>query len=247
MGKNIFRSILIVLYLVCSLTEAKGAVFQLSTCADINCVNNKQDEVPGVKDCDWLNLFNGKDLGGWHMYNSSNAVNWIVEDGVLFTVGGNGDIVTDEEFENFVLEVEWKIENEGNSGIFYYVIEDEKYKTIWETGPEFQIIDENNYPIELLEKQKTGACSDVIAPDKLTSNPPGEWNFTRIISNNGNIEHWLNGHLVLSFSMDSEKWRNAFQDSKFAEFDYAKIRKGKIGLQDHGDPVFYRRVRICKL
>lgn len=247
MERNIYRGVLIALYLVCSFPEADGAIFQVSTSVDINCVNGKHDDKAGIKDCEWLNLFNGEDLGGWHMYNSNSAVNWIVEDGVLFTAGGNGDIVTDEEFENFVLEVEWKIEKGGNSGIFYYVIEDEKYKRIWETGPEFQIIDENNYPIELLEKQKTGACSDVIAPSELTSNPPGEWNITRIISKDGNIEHWLNGCLVLSFSIDSEEWKNAFQESKFAEFDYAKIRKGKIGLQDHGDPVFYRKIRICKL
>lgn len=247
MERNIFRGVLIALYLVCSFPEADGAIFQVSTSVDINCVNGKHDDKAGIKDCEWLNLFNGEDLGGWHMYNSNSAVNWIVEDGVLFTAGGNGDIVTDEEFENFVLEVEWKIEKGGNSGIFYYVIEDEKYKRIWETGPEFQIIDENNYPIELLEKQKTGACSDVIAPSELTSNPPGEWNITRIISKDGNVEHWLNGNLVLSFSMDSEEWKNAFQESKFAEFDYAKIRKGKIGLQDHGNPVFYRKIRICNL
>lgn len=247
MEKNVYRAVLIAFYLVCSFPVANGAQFEVLTSPETKCANCQHNVAAVVENCEWLNLFNGEDLGGWHMYNSNSAVNWVVEDGVLFTEGGNGDIVTDEEFENFVLEVEWKIEKGGNSGIFYYVIEDEKYKRIWETGPEFQIIDENNYPVELLEKQKTGACSDVIAPSELTSNPPGEWNITRIISKDGNVEHWLNGNLVLSFSMDSEEWKNAFQESKFAEFDYAKIRKGKIGLQDHGNPVFYRKIRICNL
>lgn len=183
----------------------------------------------------------------WHEYNSEKPANWAVKDGILYTTGGNGDIVTNKEYGNFELEVEWKIKKGGNSGICYYVVEGEKYKNMWETGPEFQIIDENNYPIELLEKQKTGSCSDVLPPTELASNPPGDWNHTRIVAKNGNIEHWLNGKLILSFSMDSVEWKNAVQESKFSKFDYAKVRKGKIGLQDHGNPVYYRKIRIRKL
>ncbi|KUK78356.1 MAG: Uncharacterized protein XD92_0360 [Proteiniphilum acetatigenes] len=183
----------------------------------------------------------------WHEYNSKKPANWIVKDGILYTLGGNGDIVTNKEYGNFELEVEWKIEKGGNSGIFYYVVEGEQYKSMWETGPEFQIIDERNYSIDLLEKQKTGACSDVLPPTKLASNFPGEWNYTRIVAKNGNIEHWLNGKLVLSYSMDSDEWKNAVQESKFSKLNYAKIRKGKIGLQDHGDPVYFRKIRIREL
>ena len=123
----------------------------------------------------------------------------------------------------------------------------EQNNRIWETGPEFQIIDDNNYPIELLEKQKTGACSDVLPPLKLTSNPPGQWNYTRIVVVNGYVEHWLNNQLILTYSMDTEYWEKAVRESKFSEFEYAKIRKGKIGFQDHGNPIYFRKIRILKL
>ena len=195
----------------------------------------------------WENIFNGKNLDGWHLYNSDKSVNWSVENGILFSNGGNGDIVTDAEFENFELEVEWKIKEGGNSGIFYCVQEEEQYKYLWHTGPEFQIIDDVNYPANLLEKQKTGSCSDVLPPTKLSSHSPGEWNSTRIIVFNGNVEHWLNGELVLRYSMDSQLWKEAVEQSKFSDLDYAKVRKGKIGLQDHGNPIYFRKIRIHEL
>lgn len=195
----------------------------------------------------WQNLFNGTNLDGWHAYNSDESLKWSVKDGVLFTTGKNGDIVSCNEYSNFELEVEWKINRGGNSGIFYFVQEKEEYTRMYETGPEFQIIDEKNYPIKLLEKQKTGACSDVLPPTELASNPAGEWNSTKIIVTNGKVEHWLNGRLILAYSMDSEAWKLAVKESKFSKLDYAKIRKGKIGLQDHGNPVFYRKIRIREL
>lgn len=195
----------------------------------------------------WKNLFNGSNTEGWHKYNSSDSVNWIVKDGVLYTPGNKGDIVSDLEFENFELEVEWKIEPKSNSGIFYFVQESERYKWIWETGPEFQIIDDLNYPAKLLEMQKTGACSDVLPPTALASNPPGKWNSARILVMDGNVEHWLNDQLILEYSMNSEEWKSSVAESKFSELDYAKTQKGKIGLQDHGGPVYFRKIRIREL
>ena len=118
---------------------------------------------------------------------------------------------------------------------------------MYETGPEFQIIDDLNYPIDLLDKQKTGACSDVLPPIELASNPPGMWNKTSIIVVNGKVEHWLNDRLILTYVMDSEAWRLAVKESKFSKLDYAKVRKGKIGLQDHGDPVYFRKIRIREI
>lgn len=199
------------------------------------------------QDSCWKNIFNGKNLDGWHLYNSDKSINWLVEDGIMFSNGGNGDIVTDAEFENFELEVEWKIKEGGNSGIFYCVQEEEQHKYLWHTGPEFQIIDDASYPGSLLEKQKTGSCSDVLPPIKLSSHSLGEWNSTRIIVFNGNVEHWLNGELVLRYSMDSQLWKEAVEESKFSDLDYAKVRKGKIGLQDHGKPIYFRKIRIHEL
>lgn len=196
---------------------------------------------------EWTDLFDGKTTTGWHGYLSKAPIGWEVRAGILFTSGGNGDIVTDREFTDFELIVEWKIEAGGNSGIFYHVQENPQYPRMYETGPEFQIIDENNYPMELLEKQKTGACSDVLAPKVLKSNFPGNWNTTRIKVKKGKVEHWLNGYKVLQFSMNTSKWKKQVKLSKFADLDYAKVRGGKIGLQDHGNPVYFRTIRIREL
>ena len=216
--------------------------------SELSCISiDSNNNLLKTQDSVWVNIFNGKNLEGWSLYNSDEKPQWLVQDTILFSPGGNGNIVTDSIFENFELEIEWKINLGGNSGIFYYVQEKKQYKKISDTGPEFQIIDDVNYPIKILEKQKTGACSDVLSPEKLVSHPPGQWNYTKIIVNKGNIEHWLNGELVLSYSMDSKLWKTAVQESKFSDSDYAKVRKGKIGLQDHGDPIYFRKIRIRKL
>ncbi len=192
----------------------------------------------------WELLFDGVSTQGWHSYLGDENTGWQVEDGILFTEGGNGDILTDDEFEDFELLVEWKIEDQGNSGVFYHVKEAPEYPRIHHTGPEFQLIDDENYPQELKENQKTGAISDLKAPEVLTSNPPGEWNHTRILVKGGIVEHWLNGEKVVEADMNSKEWEELVANSKFGEFDYATTDKGRIGLQDHGDPVAFRNIKI---
>lgn len=192
----------------------------------------------------WELLFDGTSTNGWHNYLQTTLEGWQVEDGILFTPGKQGDIVTDREFENFEISLDWKIEDQGNSGVFFHIVEDPKYKRIHETGPEFQIIDNENYPAELTESQKTGANSDVKAPTVAAANAPGSWNSTRISVNQGQVEHWLNGQKILEYDMDSPEWKQLVADSKFADMDYAKIRKGRIGLQDHGGPVYFRNIKI---
>src|SRR5690606_36966091 len=157
--------------------------------------------------------------------------------------GKQGDIVTDDVYENFELSLEWKIESQGNSGVFYNVVESSENKRMYETGPEFQIIDDSNYPQELTEQQKTGALSDVIAPSELTSTKSGEGNHTKIIVKNGNAEHWLNGKKILEYDLNSEELKNQIANSKFSTLpSYAKSLKGRIGLQDHGGPVYYKNI-----
>lgn len=195
----------------------------------------------------WQLLFDGESTNGWHNYLKNTLEGWQVEDGILFTPGKQGDIVTDREYENFEITLDWKIEEQGNSGVFFHVVEDPKYKRIHETGPEFQIIDDENYPQELTENQKTGANSDVKAPTELAANAPGSWNSTRILVNQGHVEHWLNNKKILEYDMDSPEWKQLVADSKFATMDYAEVRKGRIGLQDHGGPVFFRNIKIREL
>lgn len=245
MRKNFTKVNVFILVLICTFSYAYSVV--LSDTSPRLGSNSSNTVLLKVQESCWQNLFNGENLDGWHVYNSDKSINWSVKDGIMFSNGGNGDIVTDSEFENFELEVEWKINKGGNSGVFYYVQEEKQYKYLWHTGPEFQIIDDESYPGSLLEKQKTGSCSDVLPPTKLASHAPGEWNYARIIVFNGNVEHWLNGELVLRYSMDSEFWKDAVKGSKFSDLDYAKVRKGRIGLQDHGSPIYFRKIRIHEL
>lgn len=197
---------------------------------------------------DWQPLIRENSTVGWHSYLGDSVTGWEVKDGVLFTVGNNGDIVTDEVFEDFELSLQWRIEEQGNSGVFYHVDEKPENARIHMTGPEFQIIDDSNYPQELTDEQKTGALSDVIAPAIVATNPVGEWNETKIIVNSSAVEHWLNGEKVLKYTLDSEELKEQIANSKFESLpNFAKAGKGRIGLQDHGDPVYYKNLKIKKL
>jgi len=196
---------------------------------------------------EWITLIGQTPDQHWHTYLQDTVAGWEITDGVLSTPGKNGDLVSNDTFSNFELEVEWKINEGGNSGIFYYVVEDPKYKRMYETGPEFQLIDDTGYPQALTPAQKTGSLSDVIAPDTAAANPPGSWNQTKIVVNEGRAEHWLNGQLILTYELGTPEWEKMVAASKFADLDYGLTRSGRIGIQDHGDAVYFRNIRIRPL
>jgi len=210
---------------------------QSSDHTDTEIVNQENDDK-------WKFLIKDNSTEGWHNYLGDSNTGWQVENGILFTEGKNGDIVTNEVYENFELSLEWKIEEAGNSGVFYHVVESPEYKRMHETGPEFQIIDNENYPADLTEQQKTGALSDVLAPNEAAANAVGEWNHTRIIVNQGAVEHWLNDKKILEYQLGSDELKQQIAASKFAELPYAKVQSGRIGLQDHGGPVYYKNIKI---
>ena len=154
----------------------------------------------------WVSLFDGRTLNGWHGYNETGEVkNWTIEEGALVCLGAahgdtGGDIVTDKEFENFELTWEWKITKGGNTGVMYHVVEDPKYQAPYETGPEYQVIDDIGFPDKLEEWQKTGADYAMNLPnDKKRLKPVGEWNASKIVFNKGHVEHWLNGEKIVAF------------------------------------------------
>ncbi len=201
---------------------------------------------------EWRKLFDGKTTQGWHSNHQDFVKGWEVVDGNLMSHGRSGDLVTDEEFGNFELTFEFKIPPEGNSGVIYKVIEIEKQVSFY-SGPEYQIIDDENYPpdtidgvvVYLRDNQKTAANYDMHAPTQQVSKPAGQWNTGQIIVRDNHVEHWLNGVKVVDYEYGSEAWKAQLAKSKFTEWPYAEAHhKGKIALQDHREEVWYRNIRI---
>ncbi|MCE7993615.1 MAG: DUF1080 domain-containing protein [Roseivirga sp.] len=201
----------------------------------------------------WINLFNGKDFEGWQMFGKREiSSQWKVEDGLIkcnsdssFQSAGQQSLVTIEQYGDFELQLEFRITENGNSGIMYHVSQAPEYKTDYETGPEFQILDDNQDPNRPNNK-RLASNYDVYAPiDNKPFKGINEWNLARIIYNKGHVEHWLNGTKVLEFEEGSDDWKQRVANSKWATMpDYAKFKIGHISLQDHGDEVWYRNVKI---
>lgn len=208
----------------------------------------------------WKLLFDGKTTNGWHNFNKSTiGSSWKVVDGTLmldarqnpdghWQAPDGGDILAEGEYENFELNLDWKIAPCGNSGIIYNVIESPKYEYVWQTGPEMQVLDDVCHPDTRFSSHRAGDLYDLIPCKYVTVKPAGEWNKVRIIKNNGHVEHWLNGVKVVEYDMYTDEWLKMIANSKFRDMpDFGRAKKGKIALQDHGDRVWYRNIRIKSL
>lgn len=206
----------------------------------------------------WQLLFDGQTTKGWHVYNhKTDGSAWKVADGALYLdttqkkdwqVVGGGDIVTDDEFENYHFMVDWKIAKNGNSGIIFNINEDPKYEHTWHTGPEMQVLDDAGHSDAKIIKHRAGDLYDLISSSPETVKPAGEWNHVEIISNNGNLEFHLNGTKVLSTTMWDDNWKKMIANSKFKDMPgFGTFKKGRIGLQDHGNMVWFRNIMIKKL
>jgi len=206
----------------------------------------------------WKLLFDGKTTNGWRNFKSDKIGSaWKVQDGALYldntqkkdwqTVGG-GDIVTVDEYENYELSLEWKIQACGNSGVIFNVQEGPKYDYVWKTGPEMQVLDNACHPDAKIDKHRAGNLYDLIESKTVTVKPAGEWNQARLISNKGHLEFWLNGNKQVETEMFTPAWEAMITGSKFKDMpDFGKFRKGRISLQDHGDMVWYRNIKIKTL
>jgi hypothetical protein len=196
---------------------------------------------------EWRSLFDGKTTAGWRGYRQQTMPEgWKAVDGVLTRAGKAGDIVTVDEFGDFELSLEWKIAAGGNSGIFYRVTEEDD--VMWHGAPELQVIDEAGYKGELKPAQRAGANYDLHAPSRTVARPAGSWNETRILARGDHVEHWLNGVKVVEYELGSPEWETRVRESKFREHPrYGRARRGRIGIQDHGDAVAFRNIRIREL
>lgn len=207
---------------------------------------------------EWISLFDGQTFNGWSKYGGGEVGKaWKVENGELYLdaankdgwqTGDGGDIVTNEEFENFHFKYEWKIAPNGNSGVIFLVHESPEYQYPWQTGPEMQVLDNEGHPDAKIISHRAGDLYDLIVSSEETVKPAGEWNQAEIVINQGKLDLFLNGVNIVSTQLFTPDWEALIAKSKFKDMPgFGKYKKGKIALQDHGDVVHYRNLVIKKL
>jgi hypothetical protein len=197
-----------------------------------------------------VSLFDGKSTNGWHSYLKSGPGAWKVVDGVLQldpAAPGQGDLITDSEYENFDLKLEWNIAEGGNSGIIFGVHEDPSFDATYLTGIEMQILDDAKAEDNKLATHRAAALYDMKAPST-PAKPAGEWNKVEIKKLNGHLTFWLNGKKVIETQIGSPEWQDMLNKSKFKTWKgFAAYPKGHIALQDHGAVVSFKNITIKEL
>ena len=197
---------------------------------------------------EWTVLFDGKTVKGLRGYKQSGFPDsWEVVDGTLKTVPGHGvDLISEEVYKNFELELEWKVPKGGNSGIFYFATEEGNY--IWQSAPEMQVVDDEKHTDGKNTLTSAGALYALIAPSANVVKPVGEFNQVRIKVENNHVEHWLNGTKIVEYVYGSDMMWDLVAKSKFNKMPlFAKAPEGHIGLQgDHG-LIWYKNIRIRRL
>ncbi len=198
-------------------------------------------------------LFDGTSTTGWRTYKNKAADSWSVVDGVLYCKGDTtnksdmrADMMTTGMYENFDFSVDWKISPKGNSGIIY--LASEEFDAAYLSGPEYQIIDDKNFPEKLEDWQMTGADYAMYPAPAAAPNAVGEWNTSRIVKNKTHVEHWLNGKKIVEYEMGSADWKKKKAEGKWKDAaGYGMTAKGHIALQDHGSEAWFKNVKIKEL
>ncbi len=215
---------------------------------------------PEEKDQGWMLMFDGETTRGWKSYNGESfpEAGWTIEDGALKCIGSGkgeaggegGDIIYDEKLEDFLFKFEWKISEGGNSGVFY-LAQETPGEPIWKSAPEYQILDNERHPDAMLGEngnRQAGSLYDLIPADPQNAKPAGEWNTGQILVYQGTVVHYMNGEKVLEYHLGTSDWEKMIEESKFSEFpEFGKHFEGYIGLQDHGNDVWYRSMKLKKM
>jgi hypothetical protein len=192
----------------------------------------------------WKPMFDGKSLAGWRGYKTETApTGWTAADGVLTRTGAGGDLMTTEQYGDFEMRFEWKVTQGSNSGVIYRIATTEPYP--WHTGPEYQILHNAGHADGKNPITSAGSNYAVNPPTKDLSKPVGEWNEGRLIARGNHVEHWLNDVKVVEYEIGSADWAARVKASKFGKIPpYGTMKRGYIALQDHGDMVSYRNLKI---
>ncbi|MBX2968499.1 MAG: DUF1080 domain-containing protein [Cyclobacteriaceae bacterium] len=197
-----------------------------------------------------ISLFDGQSLNGWRTFRNLPNNSWEVVDGTLHCKpfsdteeNFRSDLITETQYRNFEFTFEFKLATQSNSGVMFRVSED--YELSYATGPEYQLIDDEGYPGTLAEENKTGGNYAMHIPENKILKPVGEWNEGKILVQENNVEHWLNGTRVVAYELNSPDWIARRDASKWKDFPaYGTIEKGHIALQDHGNEVWFRNIAI---
>ncbi len=249
------------------LMSALGAVALLASCGGAG--SKKADKA--AEEEGWTTIFDGKTFDGWRGYNKDTVpAAWTIEDGAIKINGSGageagarngGDLIyAAKQFGNFELELEWKVDKGSNSGIFYLAQEIPE-TPIYYSSPEYQILDNENHPDAKLGvdgNRMSASLYDMIPAKPQNSKPYGEWNTTKIMIYKGTVVHYQNGEAVLEYHLWTPEWKELLDKSKFSQEKNAKAydllmncggdaKQGYIGLQDHGDNVWYRNIRVKEL
>lgn len=229
------RSVLRFILLICALAAVAG----------LSASEMHDSGRTTASDAAWVSLFNGRDLEGWtNPMGGKVGPQWQVIDAELVLVeGGGGDIVTVDTFENFELRLEWRISEGGNSGIFFRVVMDGN--DVWMSGPEYQILDDFSFPALIGSRRTTGAVFDLHAPQAHPLRPLNQFNETTIRVEGGQVRYWLNGEQIAEFEIGSQDWEQRVAASKFSIYEQFGVNaSGHIALQDHGNPVWFKNIRV---
>lgn len=196
----------------------------------------------------WQLLFNGKDLTQWRNFKKPDLSDkWVIEDGsIKLTGAGGGDILTKATYTNFELKLDWKISEVGNSGIF--VLVDEQGPHIYSHAPEIQLLDNERHSDNKIDSHLSGSLYDLIASPPSSHRIAGEWNSITIRLQDRQLQVWQNNVKTADIVIGSEQWQQLVANSKFATWQgFAAATSGHIGLQDHGDIVWFKNIKIKEL
>lgn len=236
------------------ITELRAAVLLCTTiaaAAGCQSANSGKESdsmntpAPAVETAEWKSLFDGKTTAGWRNYKKQTVgPGWTVVDGLLTRSGANaGDIMTVDKYRNFDFALDWRVAEGGNSGIFYRATEDNDY--IWQSAPEMQILDDDRHADGKSPLTSAGSNFALYPAPRGVVRPAGQWNSARVLVNGNHVEHWLNGQKLVDYELGSAEWNDKVANSKFKTMpNYGKASEGYIGLQDHGDKVEFRNIRI---
>jgi hypothetical protein len=225
----------------------------VSFCFSVSAQNNtltEQEKAEG-----WALIFDGKTTDGWRGYNKTTfpTKGWEIDDEAIKcqSKGKGGDIIIDKIYKDFELKIDWKVAKGANSGVFYHGVEIEG-KPIYVSAPEIQVLDNENHPDAKAGKKgnhQAGSLYDILPAVPQNAKPYGEWNSLRVVVKDNWVEHYQNGVKVVEYSIEPSDWKKLTKKCKFKKTDsfVNKADRGYIGLQDHGDEVWYRNVKIKEL